>query len=88
MVEGTSPNWRARFFTPPPSRPGVLRGPSSAGLALVRTSPLNISSQNNSQTTYSSRALSIMRDVRERSDEAHLVFRSPRGKPLSNTTLS
>ena len=29
-----------------------------------------------------------MRDIRERSDGVDLVFRSPRGKPLSSMTLS
>ena len=36
----------------------------------------------------SGRALSILHDARRRSDGTGLVFRSLRGKPLSNTTLS
>ena len=36
----------------------------------------------------SGRAFAILHDVRRRSDGAGLVFRSPRGKPLSNMTLS
>ena len=35
----------------------------------------------------SGRALAILHDVRRRSDGTGLVFRSPRGKPLSNITL-
>ena len=36
----------------------------------------------------SGRAFAILHDVRRRSDSTGLVFRSPRGKPLSNMTLS
>ena len=36
----------------------------------------------------SGRAFAILHDVRKRSDSTGLVFRSPRGKPLSNMTLS
>ena len=36
----------------------------------------------------SGRAFAILHDVRRRSDGTGLVFRSPRGKPLSNMTLS
>ena len=36
----------------------------------------------------SGRALAILHDVRRLSNGTGLVFRSPRGKPLSNTTLS
>ena len=36
----------------------------------------------------SGRALAILHDVRRRSDGTSLVFRSPRGKPLSDMTLS
>ena len=36
----------------------------------------------------SGRALAILRDPRRRSDGTSLVFRSPRGKPLSDMTLS
>ncbi len=36
----------------------------------------------------SGRALAILHDARRRSDGTGLVFRSLRGKPLSNTTLS
>ena len=36
----------------------------------------------------SGRALAILHDARSRSDGTGLVFRSLRGKPLSNTTLS
>ena len=36
----------------------------------------------------SGRALAILHDARRRSDGSRLVFRSPRGKPLSDMTLS
>ena len=36
----------------------------------------------------SGRALAILHDARRRNDGTSLVFRSPRGKPLSNMTLS
>ena len=36
----------------------------------------------------SGRALAILHDARRRSDGTGLVFRSPRGKPLSDMTLS
>ena len=36
----------------------------------------------------SGRALAILHDARRRSDGSSLVFRSPRGKPLSDMTLS
>ena len=36
----------------------------------------------------SARALAILHDVQSLSDGTGLVFRSPRGKPLSNMTLS
>ena len=36
----------------------------------------------------SGRALQILHDARRRSDDTGLVFRSPRGKPLSDMTLS
>ena len=42
----------------------------------------------NHRVPLSGRALTILHDVQRLSDRTGLVFRSPRGKPLSNMTLS
>ena len=62
--------------------------PSDLGAAVLTIPAARMKAKRDHRVPLSGRAIEILHDARRRSDGTGLLFRSPRGKPLSDKTLS